>query len=106
MNGARCVIRPEMTCTSRDRRSSLATHTAAFALRAWSSAALELWATLERIGTLARLNLDQLTDDLAAFGQGEALNCITRSAGSATPLGTIRKIIGCCLKSDEAVRQH
>src|SRR5271165_1771825 len=39
MNGTRCAIRPEMNATSRDRRHSLATTTAALPLRACASAA-------------------------------------------------------------------
>jgi hypothetical protein len=51
---------PEMNATSRDRRSSLATQIAAFALRATASASRKQRSALESVAALAGFGFDLL----------------------------------------------
>ncbi len=62
---------PEMKATSRDSRSSFATTTGHLALRAASRGRREVRAPVERVHTLARFHLNELTDDRHAFRFGE-----------------------------------
>ena len=60
MNGTFCVMGPGFEATSRDNRSNLATMTGNLpAFRAAVSAAAS-WASVLRVGTLTRFNLDEL----------------------------------------------
>jgi hypothetical protein len=68
MNGTRCAIRPEMNVTSRERRSSFATHHRGLHRQRLA----QQRAALKRIAALARLHLDQLGNDFEALGFGEA----------------------------------
>ena len=72
MNGVLCVIRPEMKWTSLDSRSSLATMIGALSCRAAAKRRLELRTPLERVGSLASLNLAEGLRQVVAFNLGEA----------------------------------
>jgi hypothetical protein len=66
-----------MKCTSRDSRSSLATTTGHFNQRG-----SQLWAAIQSVRTLARLDLDELGCDLDPLGLCKA------GAGGALRLDT------------------
>src|SRR5262249_15547007 len=61
--GTRCAIRPEMKATSRLRRSSFATTTAAFALHG---------PAVQGVRALTRLHLHVLADEFQTLGLHEA----------------------------------
>src|SRR5215218_10070300 len=77
MNGTRCAIRPAMNATSRLSLSSFATSTGHFRRFASARAAAscgELRPSVERVGSLAGLDLDVFAHDLDALGLTEPLN--------------------------------
>jgi hypothetical protein len=80
MNGTFLVIKPAMKLTSRANRSSLATTTAHFSFQR----RLQLWAPVERVRTLAALDLDEVLGDVEPFGFGE-LNEASRYASMPRP---------------------
>ena len=62
MNGTFCAIKPLMKATSRDNRSSLATRTGHFALRARQRGG-QLRTPVERVAAaLARLDFDEFAE--------------------------------------------
>jgi hypothetical protein len=63
-----------MKATSRDRRSSLATHDRAFALAGVLERRGQLGPEIERVCALAGLCFDALVNDGEALGFGEAAN--------------------------------
>ena len=92
MNGTRSVIKPEMKCTSRERRSSFAT-TIGATLKSSSlisfaglERCLELWPTLKRVA-LGAFNLDEALDDEEALGFAEALDGLDVAPRAPGPSG-------------------
>src|SRR4051812_29052749 len=92
MNGTRCAMRPATNATSRDSRSSFETRTLHLAVRAAARAAASwgLGASVERIGALAGLGLDELGDEGEAFsfrepGNGRALRFDTEPGALLLP---------------------